>query len=293
MCKCENDSEISLPKNSLKCYIKDLIAFLQLDTQLKNNPELTKLVVDLAGVNPDNMYSLVPYVKGQNFLRYLEDLFGGPSVFEPFFRFYIQKYKNRSVDSDDVKATLYEYFGGKADDKLSQVDWDLWLYGEGGIPIVPHYDRSQNEAVEEQVEIWTNSIENIRNHPNLKRTGYNVWQLVEILAVLVQKPNLKVTEEWIQLLEETYGLIGTKNCEFLLNLCRLYIKGRLSNRLDEVLAFVNSNFRIRYIRPIYRALNGWPEARPRAVANFHSVENQMMRSVAHNIYKDLELDTEP
>lgn len=269
-------------------------ALLQLDNQLKNNPELTKLVVDLAGVNPDDMYSLVPYVKGQNFLRYLEDLFGGPSVFEPFVRFYIQKYKNKSVDSNDVKSTLYEYFGGKADDKLEEVDWDLWFYGEGGIPIVPKYDTSQKEAVEEQVKIWTsNSIENIRHHPNVKRTGFNVWQLVEILALLVQESNLTVTEEWIQLLEETYGLVATKNCEFLLNLCRLYIKGRLSKRLDQVFAFANSNFRIRYIRPIYRALNGWPEAKPAAVANFLSVKNQMMQSVAHNIYKDLELEPEP
>lgn len=255
---------------------------------------MTKLVVDLTGVNPDETYSFVPYMKGQNFLRYLEDLFGGPSVFEPFFRFYIEKFKYKSVDSDDFKATLYEYFNGKADDKLAAVDWDLWLYGEGGVPIVPQYDTTQSDAVHQQVDIWSNNtVADIKNHPNLKPTGLHVWQLIEILSVLVQQPiNVPITEEWIQLLEETYGFVGTKNCEILHGLCRLYVKGRLINRLDKVLAFANSNFRIRYVRPIYRALNGWPEAKPKAVANFLSIKNQMMRCVVLNIYKDLELTPE-
>lgn len=318
----------------------------QLEGQLKNNPELSKLVVDLTGVNPDDTYSCKcthtricgrkfwiierflfsvqlchtwkvrstelksysvtklhanwfpisfdSWFSGQNFLRYLEDLFGGPTVFEPFFRYYIEKYKNKSVDSDDVKATLYEYFNGKADDKLAEVDWDLWLYGEGGVPIVPKYDTSQKDAVHQQADIWcNNTLEDIKKHPNLNPAGLQVWQLIEILCVLVQQPvNVSITEEWIQLLEQTYGFVDSKNCEILHGLCRLYIKGRLMNRLDKVLAFANSNFRIRYIRPIYRALNGWPEARPKAIANFQSVKNQMMRCVRTNIYKDLELEPE-
>lgn len=236
---------------------------------------------------------MVPYIKGQNFLRYLEDLLGGPNVFEPFLRFYIQKYRNKSVDSDDVKRTLYEYFGGKADEELAQIDWNLWLYGEGGIPILPKLDTSQNEVVDQQVDIWTNySVENIRKHPDLKRTGLSVWQLVQVLARLLKNPTLEVTEEWIQLLEKSYGFVHTKNCEFLVKLCLLYIKGRFINRLNQVIAFANSNFRMLYVRPIYRALNKWPEARPRAVANFLSVKNQMMREVALSVYRDLELEPE-
>lgn len=84
---------------------------------MKNSPKMTRLVVNPTGRNPSDFYSLAPYVKGQNFLRYLEDLPGGPTIFEPFFRYYIQKYKYKSVDSDDFKTTLYEYFAGTAADK--------------------------------------------------------------------------------------------------------------------------------------------------------------------------------
>lgn len=41
----------------------------------------TKLVLQLDGVHPDEAFSVIPYEKGSLFLRYLEDLFGGPGKF--------------------------------------------------------------------------------------------------------------------------------------------------------------------------------------------------------------------
>lgn len=39
---------------------------------------LTKLVLDLKGVHPDDSFSSVPYEKGHMFLRYIEHVVGGP-----------------------------------------------------------------------------------------------------------------------------------------------------------------------------------------------------------------------
>lgn len=51
-----------------------------METLGESNP-LTCLVVDLKdGVHPDDSFSLVPYEKGYIFLRYLEDLVGGPGT---------------------------------------------------------------------------------------------------------------------------------------------------------------------------------------------------------------------
>lgn len=38
-------------------------------------------MVDLNGVHPDDAFSTVPYEKGSLFLRYLENLVGGPGEF--------------------------------------------------------------------------------------------------------------------------------------------------------------------------------------------------------------------
>lgn len=105
---------------------------------MANTPELSKLVVDLSNLGPDDSFSSVPYVKGSTFLRYIEDLLGGPAVFEPFLRSYLKEFSYKSVVTEDFKGALYEHFvNTDKKDKLNEIDWDLWLYGEGMPPIIP------------------------------------------------------------------------------------------------------------------------------------------------------------
>lgn len=246
------------------------------------------MVIDLTGLSPEDTYSPVPYNKGQCFLRYLEDLFGGPSVFEPFFRFYLEKYKYKSVVTDDFKSTLHDYFNGKADDKLAQIDWNTWLYAAGPVKIVPNYDTSYVDAVHKQVNIWIkNPVEIIKNHPDIDTTLI-VHQKTEMLMQFVQSTEeFAITEEWIELLENTYGFIGTRNLAYLSKLARLYVKGRLTNRLDQVFKILTSNSVMSYVRPIYRDLEKWPEVKPRAIENFHKSMPQMMKVCAKMVAKDL------
>ena len=42
---------------------------------------LTAAVPDLKGIDPDDSFSRVPYEKGVNLLRYIEDILGGPGKF--------------------------------------------------------------------------------------------------------------------------------------------------------------------------------------------------------------------
>lgn len=108
-----------------------------INNQLKDEPELTKLVVDLSNVGPDDAFSTVPYMKGSTFLRYLEELFGGAEIFEPFLKKYLDKFKYQSILTKDFQRYVYEYFYDKIPDKLEQVDWDKWLYSEGMPIIIP------------------------------------------------------------------------------------------------------------------------------------------------------------
>lgn len=65
---------------------------------------------------------------------------GGPEVFEPFLRSYLQKYSYQSVMTDDFKSSLYDYFVcTDKNGKLNVIDWDLWLNSEGMPPIIPEY----------------------------------------------------------------------------------------------------------------------------------------------------------
>ena len=106
-------------------HLKHLIGWRSLEEKINvdlgpHNP-LTSLVVNLTDVNPDDAFSRVPYEKGATFLWMLEELVGGPDMFEPFLKSYIQEFSYKSIKSDDFKSYFLEYFSG-----VDAVQ--VWLY---------------------------------------------------------------------------------------------------------------------------------------------------------------------
>lgn len=260
---------------------------------MRGSPALTRLVVDLSGpISPEDAFSTVPYMKGQTFLRYLEDLLGGPSVFEPFLRFYLNKYKYQSIVTADFQSTLYNYFRDTKDTELATVDWDLWLHSEGMPPIIPAYDTSLADAAHAHSDLWSSAatLAEIRASPLLKQK-LSTLQLIECLSRIVEAATVQALGvDWIELLIETYAVGPTNhNSELRCRVIRLYVKARLMERLDEIFAFLNENFRMKYARPVYRDLARWAEAKPLAVANFEKTRDQMMQMSANLVAKDLGL----
>lgn len=100
---------------------------------------------------------------------------------------------------------------------------------------------------------------------------------------------IELNAEKITFLTVTYGFDSTKNSEIRFRLMRLIIKARLTDRFDEIFAFANSNFRMKFVRPIYKDLAEWPIGRPLAIANFNKVKDQMMKVCANGVAKDLNL----
>ncbi|XP_036329118.1 leukotriene A-4 hydrolase [Rhagoletis pomonella] len=260
-------------------------------TQLANSPELTKLVVDLSNCGPDDAFSSVPYIKGSTFLRYIEDLLGGPEVFEPFLRSYLQQYAYKSVVTDDFKAALYDYFN-KTDkkDKLTEIDWDLWLHKEGLPPIIPKFDETLANVSKQLAVLWsTKSTADLRLDTQITKSISSL-QLIDFLGRLIECQEIvELNEDKIELLESTYNLKSTKNAEVRFRVLRLVIRARLLKRIEEIIAFANSNFRMKFCRPIYRDLGQWAEAKPIAIESFQRVKDQMMAVCAHTIEKDLGL----
>ncbi|ALC39980.1 CG10602 [Drosophila busckii] len=262
-----------------------------LRTQLSDTPELTKLVVDLSNCGPDDAFSSVPYIKGSTFLRYLEDLLGGPSVFEPFLRDYLKKFAYKSIETQDFKNALYDYFKDTdKKDKLSVVNWDLWLTCEGMPPIIPKFDESLSNVSKELATLWSKqTVDELAKNSTIQQ-NISIHQLIDFLGKLIENKDIvELNERKIELLESTYNLKQSKNAEVRFRLNRLIIRARLIKRLDEIIEFANGNFRMKFCRPIYRDLGNWPEAKPEAVRNFLSVKDQMMAVCSHTIEKDLGL----
>lgn len=153
------------------------------------------------------------------------------------------------------------------------------------------YNRSLVEAAERHANLWEKGTPlSIPLSPVLNEK-LSSEQIVEFLDELIQKKEIiDLNLEKIQLLSETYKIAETQNAEIRFRFLRLSIRARLPSMLDSIIAFANSNFRMKFVRPIYRDLAQWPEGKIIAVENFQKIRNQMIKVCAYTIAKDLGLN---
>ncbi|XP_045483856.1 leukotriene A-4 hydrolase isoform X2 [Pieris rapae] len=247
----------------------------------ERNP-LTSLVVDLAGVHPDDAFSTVPYEKGSLFLRYLEDLLGGSEVFDDFLRSYLDKFQRQSIDTDQFKAYLLDYF--KDNEALKGVDWSTWLHKSGMPPVIPAYDTSMTKAVTVLLAKVNDTSSNLEYSDVL---AFTPQQMINFLQALIDQDPLPLDR--LRNMGKMYKIDTSKNSEIVYRWLRLCIRSRDESKLSEALQFVNNQGRMKYVRPIYRDLYNWEAVRERAVENFLKNEPNMMHVSAYTLRKDLHL----
>lgn len=120
--------------------------------------EFTKLVIDLKGRDPDDAFSSIPYEKGFHFLYYLERLLG-KSIFDQFIPHYFRRWSEKSLDSEDFKETLLDFFKSNTEAymKLESVDWNKWFY-QPGLPPKPKFDTSMVDRCYSLAEKWLSEV---------------------------------------------------------------------------------------------------------------------------------------
>ncbi|CAH2089690.1 unnamed protein product [Euphydryas editha] len=246
-----------------------------------DNP-LTRLVPDLNNTHPDDSFSRVPYEKGSLFLRYLEDLIGGPAIFDEFLRSYLNHFQRKSIDTDQFKDYLLNYF--KDNEKLSQVDWDTWFFKNGMPPIIPDYDTSMTKSVKSLLEKIN---EPITNYSFSDVRSFSPHQMINLLQSLIDQDPLPLDK--LNELGDVYKISKSKNTEITYRWLRLCIKSKDETKLSDVFAFINLQGRMKYVRPIYRDLYAWEDVRDRAIENFLKNEPYMMHVTAYTLRKDLHL----
>uniref|UniRef100_A0A2S2QJB2 Leukotriene A-4 hydrolase n=1 Tax=Sipha flava TaxID=143950 RepID=A0A2S2QJB2_9HEMI len=248
-----------------------------------DNP-LTKLVVDLSGIDPDDAFSTCPYEKGHTFLFYLEKLFG-TSEFEAFFKSYIDKFKYKSVGTEDFKSYLLSYF--HENDVTSQIDWDLWLYTCGMPPIIPSYNKYYEDKCDSLLNRWEkwDGTDSPFNKSDL--VEFQTAQTIQFLALLLKSNSFNLHK--LKIMQEVYDFNSNGNCEILLRWLRICAKFKWSEQLELIFKFINSTGRMKYVRPLYRDLYSWEEVRTRAIENFEKNKMSLMYVCRHTVAKDLHL----
>lgn len=250
---------------------------------LGKKSNLTSLVVNLKNkIHPDDAFSSVPYEKGSLFLRYIENIVGGPEKFEPFLRKYFETYKYKSLTTDEFVSFFKSEFSETKD--IEDIDWNTWLYAPGMPPTIPTYNQNYafecDKFIKNVIDNFNISEENISSLTSEQKI-YILQKLLEVNPLPIEK---------LEKLEELLQLNNVENSELKFRWLRISLKSHWSKKIEPALKWVTDIGRMKFIRPIYKDLYGWELSREEAIENFQENRKKMMHVAAYTIAQDLHLN---
>ncbi|KAI5346185.1 hypothetical protein L3X38_014064 [Prunus dulcis] len=209
--------------------------------RFKDNLEVTKLKTNQEGVDPDDVYSEVPYEKGFQFLWRIERQVGRPA-FDEFLKKYIATFKFQSIDTD----TFLDFLKANLPGIEKEVDLILWTEGTGIPP----------DAYEPVSSIYS-KIVSMANEFKLGRMPREDevadWQGQEWELYL---ENLPKSIEASQILElnSRFRLSESKDYEVKVAFLLLAIASKCKEHYVEVEKTLKAVGRKKYLVPLYSAL---------------------------------------
>ncbi|GAB1217141.1 hypothetical protein ATERTT37_006366 [Aspergillus terreus] len=227
--------------------------------------EFTRLITDLKGKDPDDAFSSIPYEKGFNFLFHLENLVG-KQKFDQFIPHYFTKFKGKSLDSYEFKATILDFFKSDAEASklLNELDWDTWFYAPG-LPPKPKFDTSLVDVVYDLAKKWQSIPESsFKPQPSDIKdlTGNQIVVFLE-QVLLFERP---LAPELSKLMGEVYGLAKSANIEVANLYFRVGLNAGDESVFEPTADLLGKIGRMKFVRPLYRNLQ--KVNRPLAIETF-------------------------
>ncbi|XP_038890853.1 leucine aminopeptidase [Benincasa hispida] len=213
--------------------------------RFKDNVEFTKLKTKQEGVDPDDVYSQIPYEKGFQFLWRIERQVGRQE-FDRFLKEYIFTYCFRSIDTETFLSFLMTELPGIE----KAIDLEMWTEGTG-IPPDAH----------EPVSDLYKKILSLANDFKLGRMpeegetadwGGQEWELyLENLPKCVEVSQ-------IQALDARYRFSESKDYEVKVAFLQLAVASKYRDCYVEVEKTLKEVGRMKYLRTLYTALTQGP-----------------------------------
>ena len=203
-------------------------------------PEDEGLVINLAGRNPDEAPSVVPYEKGALFLRLIEETVGREK-FDVFLRSYFNDFAFQTMTTNRFLAVLRE----RLIDPV-RVNAGAWMH-EPGLPANAPQPKSDAFARVEAAE-----------EP---QRGWSTHEWLHFIHSL--PPN--VTAERLRGLDQKFQLSDSGNSEILAAWLERAIEANYTEAYPALERFLLSQGRRKYLRPLYTRLAATPEGRALAV----------------------------
>jgi aminopeptidase N len=257
--KAQADMESAIARGELKDEFTDA------------NKPLQSLVVKPGDLDdPDNNLTGTVYTKGAWFMQFLEERFGRAD-FDAFLRGYFDHFAFQSITTAQFRDYAIANLLDKHPGKVSQAEFDAWLY-EPGVPATAPQVKSQRFAVVDAARIaWTGT----GKLPVPQLTA--AWSTQEWVRFLEGMPETLKPEQ-MAALDAAYHFTGTANGEIAQRWYPLAVRSGYHAADGEMAAFMARVGRRKLIMPIYDALVKTPEGLSfakdvfsRAKAGYHPI----------------------
>ncbi|KAJ3669443.1 hypothetical protein LUZ60_011393 [Juncus effusus] len=209
--------------------------------RFKDNMEFTKLKPNMQGIDPDDVYSEVPYEKGFQFLWRIEREIGRPA-FDEFLKTYISTFKFQSIDT----AAFLDFLNSSLPSIHTQIDLETWVHGTGLPP----------DAMEPVSKVYT-KIKNLAEEFGKARMPREEevaeWKGQE-WELYLENVSCHVEPSQVCALDERYHLSESRDWEVKVAFLHLAISAGCKEYFSEAEKSLKQVGRMKYLRPLYTAL---------------------------------------
>ena len=221
---------------------------------------LTRLETDMKGMDPDEVYSEIPYEKGCLFVTLLERS-AGSEAFDRFLRRYIERFRFSSITT----AQFEEFLEAELPGLRRQVQADLWLHGPGIPDNCPRFHSNMLQEIEELAAGWA---EGRRPDPDaIARWSVDQWR------IYLQRLKRPMSHEDCLWLESSFDLNESRNAEILCEWLSITAASAFEPSFERIRAFLGSVGRMKFLKPLYTALKDGETTRELACSTFEQFKD--------------------
>jgi leukotriene-A4 hydrolase len=215
---------------------------------------LTCLWFPMQGLHPDEIFSSIPYHKGNAFLMYLEETVGR-EVFDTFIKKYIDTFRFRSITT----AAFVEFLQAELPTAASKVDLQKWLYRPGFPEDAPSLKSHIYDDVSAKAEAFAKG-------ERLQRDEIKDWKPDQVQLFLQLLPE-RVSIEDCSYLEQLFKLHKKTAAATLSVFYSLAVRSEYQNALPGIEHFIANIGRHFLVAPVLRAMtqSEWAKNKARPI----------------------------
>ncbi len=225
-------------------------------------PEAGEILhVDLTDRDPDDGFTLVPYVKGMLLLRTMEEAVGRER-WDPFLRGYFDEFAFQSITTADFVT----YLTANLPEAAAAVDLEEWIE-RPGLPadaVLPESDALAQ--VERARESWLDGAVSAAELP------MGNWSTQESLHFLSTMPD-DISVERTAELDAAFELTEAQNAEIIARWLQESVERGYEPAYARLEPFLTSVGRRKFLTPLYEALVKTPEGKQRAAAIYEKARS--------------------